>query len=300
MWWICIAPLLLEGVKGAIQDDEACLLQTQPSKISLSPITPADAPDYGHPPWLQSCSSIYLDVGSNKGVQIRKLFEPELYPDAEVLPVFDKAFGVPTERCKPTAESGICVLGLEPNPLHRERLKKLEAAYQKYGWRVHFYFMAASSHDGQATFSGNGKHQDLAAHLNLWEWKDWEDVPIQAVDLASFIRSLPAGSVKLMKMDIEGEEFDVVDRMAEMKTLCKDVVQQAYVEVHNVTSITPWANMARWKGREPTADGLASFIHDQPCEHGTLELLPMDDESYLQDVNDDFGSANSCRQNLPT
>merc|ERR1711959_94768 len=39
------------------------------------------------------CTQIYLDIGSNVGVQVRKLFEPHLYPEASVLPIFDKVFG---------------------------------------------------------------------------------------------------------------------------------------------------------------------------------------------------------------
>lgn len=35
-------------------------------------------------PDLNGCRHVYIDVGSNMGVQIRKLFEPERYPKAEV------------------------------------------------------------------------------------------------------------------------------------------------------------------------------------------------------------------------
>lgn len=42
---------------------------------------------------LDGCHHVYLDMGTNRGVQIRKLYEPHLYPDATVLPVFDKYFG---------------------------------------------------------------------------------------------------------------------------------------------------------------------------------------------------------------
>ncbi len=42
---------------------------------------------------LDGCYHVYLDVGSNVGVQVRKLYEPELYPQAAVKPVFDEAFG---------------------------------------------------------------------------------------------------------------------------------------------------------------------------------------------------------------
>ena len=34
----------------------------------------------------------YLDVGSNIGVQVRKLFEPELYHAKEMITLFDELF----------------------------------------------------------------------------------------------------------------------------------------------------------------------------------------------------------------
>ena len=40
---------------------------------------------YEHPTWLQKCTSIYLDLGSNIGAKPRKLFEPEKYPWARLL-----------------------------------------------------------------------------------------------------------------------------------------------------------------------------------------------------------------------
>ena len=42
---------------------------------------------------LDGCRHVYLDVGSNIGVQVRKLYQPELYPGAGILPVFKEAFG---------------------------------------------------------------------------------------------------------------------------------------------------------------------------------------------------------------
>ena len=42
---------------------------------------------------LDGCRHIYLDMGTNSGVQIRKLYQPHLFPNASVLPIFDKFFG---------------------------------------------------------------------------------------------------------------------------------------------------------------------------------------------------------------
>jgi hypothetical protein len=109
------------------------------------------------------CHSMYLDIGSNIGVQIRKLFEPHLYagkdPDmwafakrfgllkeptkaqraagfktgrefwdttAPVLPIFDEYFG-PAPRC------GVCAIGVEPNPRLSARHAKAQAALRQAG-----------------------------------------------------------------------------------------------------------------------------------------------------------------------
>ena len=42
---------------------------------------------------LDGCYHVYLDVGSNVGVQVRKLYEQDEYPDALAIPVFNEFFG---------------------------------------------------------------------------------------------------------------------------------------------------------------------------------------------------------------
>jgi hypothetical protein len=129
-----------------------------------------------------SCKSMYLDVGSNVGVQIRKLFEPHLYlgkdPDlpqlarafdllrepteAErragvisgqafwnttslVLPVFDSYFG-PAPRC------GVCAIGIEPNPRHTRHHVEVQAKLRAAGVGVLWLSeTAADVADGNAT-----------------------------------------------------------------------------------------------------------------------------------------------------
>ena len=80
---------------------------------------------------LDGCAQVYLDIGSNIGVQVRKLFEPHLYPAANVISIFSKVFGPPEHRQLPSAESGLCAVGFEANPMRVPRLKELEAAYKR-------------------------------------------------------------------------------------------------------------------------------------------------------------------------
>lgn len=94
---------------------------------------------------LDGCFHVYLDVGSNVGVQVRKLFESELYPDAPVLKVFDHYFGSPSEKgwqfelfkmvtswnvvleirmiVGTRDNRAVCAVGFEPNPHHSKHLK---------------------------------------------------------------------------------------------------------------------------------------------------------------------------------
>ena len=42
---------------------------------------------------LDGCYHVYLDVGSNIGVQVRKLYQPEHFPNAGIINQFRLAFG---------------------------------------------------------------------------------------------------------------------------------------------------------------------------------------------------------------
>ena len=94
------------------------------------------------------CEHIYLDVGTNIGVQIRKLYQPELYPGAEVLPTFEKLFG-PAPRCH------VCSIGFEPNPHHNQTLNDVEGALRGAGAPVRI-FRAAASDVSIRRFSNRG------------------------------------------------------------------------------------------------------------------------------------------------
>ena len=90
---------------------------------------------------------VYSDVGSNIGIQVRKLSEPQRYPNAKVLTIFDKVFGTIDHRKKENHLNGkrICVIGFEPNPKHTRYLKEVEANYNNCGYKVKFFTEAAVS-----------------------------------------------------------------------------------------------------------------------------------------------------------
>ena len=97
---------------------------------------------------LDGCKHVYLDVGANIGLQVRKLFEPERFPGALIQPVFDRYFGADVARRR----AEVCAVGFEPNLDLTSRLAELGERYTRLGWRTSFLKAAASTRDGNVTF----------------------------------------------------------------------------------------------------------------------------------------------------
>ena len=96
---------------------------------------------------------IFLDLGANIGVTVKKLFEPQKYPKSTTLPYFGKMFGYQWLRQSVRKfQNRLCALGFEPNPRHQKRLKDLEKEYSDKNWNVHFFSDAVSNVDGKVTF----------------------------------------------------------------------------------------------------------------------------------------------------
>ena len=187
---------------------------------------------------LDGCYHIHIDAGSNIGNSIRKIFEPEKYPDALLLPIYDKYFGtIENRRSKPLKYSGnmVCAVGFEPNPFHTLHLKKLETAYQKCGWNFKMMTRSGISHNKSESRYNQEKYQDedfnlsggiLSPNLSVSKNKNQSNFitkenKINLVQLSDFLknvvskRKLPmydaASPPKLViKMDIAGSEVGVI------------------------------------------------------------------------------------------
>ncbi|CAF4045241.1 unnamed protein product, partial [Rotaria sordida] len=81
--------------------------------------------------------SVQLIKRTNIEVQIRKIYEPHLYPNAPVLPLFKQIFG--------NYSNEVCSVGFEANPLHDNYLKEFENYCLKRNWRVKIFTSTAVS-----------------------------------------------------------------------------------------------------------------------------------------------------------
>ena len=112
--------------------------------------------------FLDGCYHVYLDVGSNIGVQIRKLFEPEKYPHANVHSIFNSHFGNIYQRRNSKKGGQLCAVGFEPNSHHTSYLKSLESSYTKCGWKVRMMTeTAVSDRNGVTQFNSDKNYKKM-------------------------------------------------------------------------------------------------------------------------------------------
>jgi len=285
-----------------------------PAEEPQQPETPGNAgaevappADYGHPEWLSDCKRVFVDLGCNNGVNIRKLYEPKKFPDAKLLSAFDESMGSAGWRRAKGKQNGLCAIGLEPNPEHFDRLQKLQAAYEQHGWHVHFYPFAAWNVEGMMSFNKTTQRPSeidtktaAGAHLmmRLDQEANPQDSPsqeVRTVNAAEFLNSLPGGSVKLVVMDIEGAEYETLAQMMQENVLCANTVEKLLLETHG------WGDVTHWGGPDSFTNGVhpRSFAAVTErvtqlkgvdwCKPGALSKIEeFDDATYSEDVDDKF------------
>ncbi len=182
-----------------------------------------------------SCSGLYLDFGCNMGVQPRKLLEPERYPGAPVLPLFDHVFGRPGSRTR----AAVCVVCVEPNPRHAPSLRRLQQRYAAEG-KAFYYFDRAIALTHQTIVMAAPARTTEPSDIQ-WEFRSASAsaahsgavVEVRTIDPGWILGSwLPragwlafgaAAPPTVMKLDIEGGEASVLPHLLESGLLCKHV-----------------------------------------------------------------------------
>jgi len=237
-----------------------------------------------------NCSGIFVDLGANIGMHARFLFEPESYPQSTYQPIFEQHFDA-----KLGSRGSVCVVAFEPNPAQSGRLSRLSAAYATRGWRVIYAPYGAGAARGTLTFYHNDNdgdaHEEWTFGTHRMHDSD-ERVDVLSIDFARFLnlvaeRDTAVGGTPrpvVIKMDIEGSEFEVLTRMLESGAMCRGV-DAITCEFH------PWNHPFEGLGlhnrsqAESYAQALRTMtLFNAPsCRAQRIEDL--DDESYLHDRN---------------
>jgi len=235
---------------------------------------------------LDGCHHVYLDMGTNIGIQIRKLYEPQLFPDASMLPIFDKHFGPQTSGLR---SGRVCAVGWEPNPAHTPALTRLEEAYNRCGWKVKIHKQTGV---GAFYLNTQFKNMDFANKgdgiggqiRDSWGAGD-ETTSVVTIRIADFInnvvatRRLPQGKEEglppavIMKLDVEGKEMEVIPDLLLSGAL-------AHVDTLHVD----WHIWANWQDPEAraTKEAIEFFtrLGNRYNISHVAQVDDMDDESY--------------------
>ena len=223
------------------------------------------------------CEHLYLDVGTNRGIQIRKLYEPSLYPDAKLPKYFNEYFG----EFSTESRRKVCTIGFEPNEKWDSTLLGIEEAYKRQGFHVIMFTSTAASLNGANVPFYRVKRvvsmkDNIEASATLFDYKseDRQSSKTGSVNFVSFVKLFvnefrKAGKVVVMKMDIEGWEYELIPSMVVGGGIC--AVNFAFVEFHNHPSLA--------KKCPP------NFVENLNWMLGTVKSCPtkfvdVDDETY--------------------
>jgi FkbM family methyltransferase len=169
----------------------------------------------------EACIHHFLDLGSNAGVQIRKLYEPDRFMQSssssykrprkggdtlspssaaskgskfqsQLMQAFDEFFG-PAGKSRNRA---VCAYAFEPNPIHAPRLSEMEAIYASLGWNMKYFPYAVGHRNGSFPLLRENSRFDQAAVLvkNASLFKHSKigahnTVQVDVIDLVEFIES---------------------------------------------------------------------------------------------------------------
>jgi hypothetical protein len=249
----------------------------------------------------RGCEHVYLDVGTNIGVQLRKLYEPHRYKDAPVLGIFKDMFGAARQRC------GVCSVGIEPNPRHGDRLDEVQRQLTSIGARVAILKAAASDAEGTTTLNtgiDDFKWNDLGASVAGWALPTQPGAAtVRTLDLSRVIHrlhrrlqeqhGLNRGASRLvMKLDIEGLEYRVAPHLILTQAFC--MIDLIFMEQHpRVFNQLP--SNAASHGLRPKESGILlahqlvraitqyALAARSPSSDCQTRVLTLDDETHLFD-----------------
>jgi len=250
---------------------------------------------------LDGCLHVFLDLGSNRGLQIRKLYEPHTFPLAPIQPLYEKFFGPTEERNL----QEICSVSVEPNSKHASHLKKLSESYATCGIKVLVYEAGVGHKDMKLRFApfnsllGAEVGHDGSARLihddesvkDFTETHFHDSVEVEEVKVmrfAKFItdvvakRKLPVSAKVVtpkvvIKADIEGAELKIIPDM--LITGALNYVDNLHMEWHGEASYRQGREPTMISKLAPAITAIADLTKREGIDH-QLEVEEMDDETY--------------------
>jgi hypothetical protein len=263
------------------------------------------------------CQHVFLDVGSNRGVHVRALYEPAKYPKLGYYWHTDLLVGVDwnqtaaqskffemysqmSNSAEPAAD--VCTFGFEANADFTSRLKGLEEAYNQKGYRAKWLTpLAVSDSFDTLSFWREPKGEQFSGELGTADASlpagintVLTEQKVDTIDFAQFLqdnivnRKIPKTSEPasvVMKMDIEGAEFKVLPHLLTSGLMCKGHgIDAMTLEWHEGRVGMAWTHDGQMgPGPGPEAAKLHKLISEQNGKCQPTDVLDIDEEFYSLD-----------------
>jgi len=183
--------------------------------------------------WFEDCTYLLLDLGANRGDTILRWLTEKNYNGRAKSFSTDEIYSF-EQRKK------FCILSFEPNGIFDTALLEIEKKMNKRGFKVKvkprtavsdifsesvIYLDEISTH-AYGTSLISGKKVNFEGQLHpLGKEQD-----VNLVDLTSIIKSIPKSIEIVVKMDIEGGEYDVFRSIIPSGVACR--IKLLIVEYH--------------------------------------------------------------------
>ncbi len=219
----------------------------------------------------QKCQHIFLDVGANVGINAHFLYNGSAFPKSlKMVPLMDQVFG--------RDRSHVCYRGFEPNMNHIGRHVSLRHNFSDKDMVIYnspvgisnssitFYYKNTEmekKHNEWGFSSSQVDHRGKSVNLTA--------VNLTQIDFPSWLNALePKDARILMKLDVEGSEFELLTSLLFRGQLCNRIHTMT-LEWHPRQCQRKWCTI---KDKLPPILDLARSVK---C---STRFLAVDDESY--------------------
>ena len=221
----------------------------------------------------------YLDMGTNVGYQVNKLYRPEC--TSPVQNIFDEFF---------KKRRSVCTIGIEPNPLLQTKLSNLRKRYLEQGINVTILFGFASTTRGFSLFYFNAKYMNGSSHnySTGGEYKHGHDngQTVRNVDVSRLIWQIRSKPI-VAKMDVEGSEIKLLPHLLQTGALC--LISLLYVELHDAEAKQVYQNTVQGLKMRNCKTRLVILDDESRCDR------PETTHKQLNSYNSKTNSNNSKR-----